>query len=298
MSPTKTLLVVAGPTAAGKTALCVRLAQELQTDVVSADSRQFYRELTIGTAKPTPAEMDGVRHHFIDSHSITETYTAGRYERDCLLCLEELFREKDVVILTGGSGLFLKVITDGLDEMPPADPEIREELRAWMQRDGLPALVGELRRLDPVYYEKVDQKNPQRIIRALEVCRSTGQPYSHFRRGTKIERPFQSIKLCLTREREALYTRIDQRMDAMLAAGLIDEARLLLPYRHHAALQTVGYQEIFPYLDGTYDYDELVRLLKRNSRRYAKRQMTWFRNQGDYEWVDADENVRTARRSP
>ncbi|MCY7350509.1 MAG: tRNA (adenosine(37)-N6)-dimethylallyltransferase MiaA [Cytophagaceae bacterium] len=282
----KTLLVIAGPTAVGKTALCVRLAQELKTDVVSADSRQFYRELTIGTAKPSLEEMGGVRHHFIDSHSIAETYTAGMYEADCLRCLAELFQKKDVVILTGGSGLFLKVITDGLDEMPPAVPEIREALQAWMQQDGLPALVEELRQSDPVYCEKVDKKNPQRIIRALEVCRSTGQPYSDFRRGAKVARPFQSLKICLTRDRDELYARIDSRMDAMLAAGLIDEVRPLLPYRHHNPLQTVGYQEVFPYLDGLYDYAELVRLLKRNSRRYAKRQLTWFRNQGDYEWID------------
>lgn len=279
----KTLLVIAGPTAVGKTAYCVELAKKLQTDVVSADSRQFYRELTIGTAKPTPEEMRGVTHHFIDSHSIGETYTAGQYERDCLKLLDELFRKKDVMILTGGSGLFLKVVTDGMDEMPDPAPELRQKLRSRLETEGLPALLDELQRLDPVFYEKIDRQNPVRVLRALEVCLTTGRPYSSMRTGKKAERPFVSKKICLTRPREELYTRIDARMDAMLAAGLVEEARSLLPYRHHNALQTVGYQEVFGFLDGEYDHDEMVRLLKRNSRRYAKRQMTWFRNQGDFE---------------
>ena len=282
--PEKTLLVIAGPTAVGKTAYCIELAKKLQTDVVSADSRQFYRELTIGTAKPTPEEMQGVTHHFIDSHNITETYTAGQYERDCLNLLDELFRKKDTVILTGGSGLFLKVVTDGMDEMPDPDPELRWELRRRLETEGLPALLEDLQRLDPVFYEKIDRQNPVRVLRALEVCLTTGQPYSSLRTGAKAERPFVSQKICLTRPREELYARIDARMDAMLAAGLVDEARTLLPYRHHNALQTVGYQEVFGFLDGAYDFDEMVRLLKRNSRRYAKRQMTWFRNRGEYEF--------------
>jgi len=282
--PEKTLLVIAGPTAVGKTAYCIELAKKLATDVVSADSRQFYRELTIGTAKPTPGEMRGVRHHFIDSHSITETYTAGQYERDCLNLLDDLFRKKNVVILTGGSGLLLKVVTDGMDDMPDPDPELRHELRRRLETEGLPALLEDLQRLDPVFYEKIDRQNPVRVLRALEVCLTTGQPYSSLRTGQKVGRPFQSKKICLTRPRGELYARIDARMDAMLAAGLLDEARSLLPYRHHNALQTVGYQEVFGFLDGEYDYAEMIRLLKRNSRRYAKRQMTWFRNQGKYEF--------------
>ncbi len=283
MNPAKTLLVIAGPTAVGKTAYCVELAKKLQTDVVSADSRQFYRELTIGTAKPTLAEMQGVPHHFIDSHSIAETYTAGQYEKDCLALLDRLFQEKDVVILTGGSGLFLKVVTDGMDAMPAPNPALRLELRKRLETEGLPVLLAELQRLDPVFYEKIDRQNPVRVLRALEVCLTTGLPYSSLRTGAKAERPFVSRKICLTRPRDELYARIDARMDAMLEAGLIEEARSLLPYRHHNALQTVGYQEVFGYLDGLYDDEELVRLLKRNSRRYAKRQMTWFRNQGDFE---------------
>ncbi len=284
----KTLLVIAGPTAVGKTAFCVALAKKLQTEVVSADSRQFYRELSIGTAKPSPEEMQGVPHHFIDSLSITQSYTAGQYERDCLLLLDRLFVEKDTVILTGGSGLFLKVVTDGMDELPDPNPEIRQVLQQRLQAEGLESLSDQLRHLDPIHHERVDKKNPQRVIRALEVCLSTGQPYSSFHTGQKAERPFCCQKICLTRPRNELYARIDARMDAMLAAGLVEEARSLLPFRHHNALQTVGYQEVFPYLDGTYDYAELVRLLKRNSRRYAKRQMTWFRNQGDFEMVSGE----------
>lgn len=292
MSAPKTLFVIAGPTAVGKTALCVRLAKTLATDVVSADSRQLYRELTIGTAKPTPAEMEGVRHHFIGSHSITDSVNAGRYERECLALLDELFRRKNVVILSGGTGLYINAVCFGLDDMPPVDPALRERLLQRLQTDGLPTLQHELRQLDPVYAETADLQNPVRVTRALEVCLSTGQPYSSFRRQQTAGRPFRPVLMALDRPREELYARIDTRTDAMLAAGLVDEVRSLLPYRHLPALQTVGYQEVFPYIDGAYGYDEMVRLLKRNSRRYAKRQLTWFRNQGEYQWIGADEEEK------
>ncbi|WP_229366055.1 tRNA (adenosine(37)-N6)-dimethylallyltransferase MiaA [Fibrisoma montanum] len=286
---TKTLLVIAGPTAVGKTSLCVQLAKALQTDVVSADSRQLYRELTIGTAKPTPAEMDGVRHHFIDSHSITELVSAGQYEREALALLDQLFQEKDVVILSGGTGLYINAVCYGLDDMPSTDLNTREQLMARLQTEGLAALQAELRRLDPVYAQTVDMQNSQRVVRALEVCLTTGRPYSSFRRQEAAERPFRSVMVALDRPREALYERIDRRMDAMLAAGLVDEARSLLPYRAHNALQTVGYKEVFEYLDGAYEYEEMVHRLKRNSRRYAKRQVTWFRHQGDFRWFGAED---------
>lgn len=282
MRAPKTLLVIAGPTAVGKTALCVRLAKVLATEVVSADSRQLYCELTIGTAKPTPAELAGIRHHFIDSHSITDPVNAGRYERECLALLDELFRRHDVVILSGGTGLYINAVCFGLDDMPPVDPALRERLLTRLQTEGLPILQHELRQLDPVYAQTADLQNPVRVTRALEVCLSTGQPYSSFRRQQPAGRPFRSVLMALDRPRDELYARIDARMDAMLAAGLVDEVRSLLPYRHLPALQTVGYQEVFPYVDGAYGYDEMVRLLKRNSRRYAKRQLTWFRNQGEY----------------
>lgn len=291
----KTLLVVAGATAVGKTTLCVQLAKDLKTDVVSADSRQLYRELSIGTAKPTCEEMDGVRHHFIDSHSILDPVNAGRYERECLHLLDELFKTKDVVILSGGTGLYINTVCFGLDDMPAVDPSLREHLLARLQAEGLEKLQQELRLLDPVYAQTADLQNPVRVTRALEVCLSTGEPYSSFRRQHTAERPFRSVLIALERPREELYERIDVRMDTMLKAGLLDEVRSLLPYRQLPALQTVGYQEVFPYLDGICEYDEMVRLLKRNSRRYAKRQLTWFRNQGNYKWVSPEDKEEVLR---
>ncbi|GAB4020925.1 tRNA (adenosine(37)-N6)-dimethylallyltransferase MiaA [Spirosoma koreense] len=291
----KKLLVVAGPTAVGKTALCVQLAKRLQTDVVSADSRQLYRELTIGTAKPSPADMDGVRHHFIDSHSITDPVNAGRYERECLALLDELFLTKEVVILAGGTGLYINAVCFGLDDIPPVEPALREHLLVRWQQEGLAPLVDELCQLDPVYAQTADLQNPIRVTRALEVCLATGQPYSSFRRQQTTERPFEPVLIALERPRDELYARIETRMDTMLAAGLLDEVRSLRPYRHLSPLQTVGYQEVFPYLDGTYDYNEMTRLLKRNSRRYAKRQLTWFRNQGDYQWFRPDQEEEILR---
>ena len=286
--PRPVLLTIAGPTAVGKTALCVQLAQQFQTEIVSADSRQFFRELSIGTAKPTPAEMQGVPHHFIDSHSINEDYSAGRFATDCLDVLTELFQKHPLVILTGGSGLYVQAVTDGLDELPSVPPEVRAQLHAELAAHGLPHLVAELAETDPVAHGRIDQQNPQRVVRALEITRATGRPFSSFHTQSEpAENPlFRNVKVALTREREALYQRINQRVEHMLAAGLLTEARGLLPYRHHHALQTVGYQEIFGFLDGAYDWAEAVRLLQRNTRRYAKRQLTWLRRDAAYEWVE------------
>jgi tRNA dimethylallyltransferase len=286
-APGPTLVVVAGPTAVGKTALSVQLAQHFRTEIVSADSRQFFREMSIGTAKPTPAEMQGVPHHFIDSHSITEDYSAGRFESDALRVLAELFGRHQVVVLTGGSGLYLQALTDGLDELPTSNPALRTQLQQELATTGLAPLVAELARLDPVAHARIDRQNHQRVLRAVEVCRATGQPFSSFQTGrTVASRPFHIIKTALTREREVLYARINQRVDEMLAAGLLAEVERLLPFRHHNALQTVGYQEIFGYLDGLYDWEEAVRLLKRNTRHYAKRQLTWLRRDAEYQWVE------------
>ncbi len=227
--------------------------------------------------------MDGVQHHFINSHSINDAVNAGRYERECLALLDTLFQKKDVVILSGGTGLYINAVCFGLDDMPPVDPQLREQLFQRLQHEGLESLQNELRRLDPDYAQTADLQNPIRVTRALEVCLETGKPYSSFRTRQRAERPFRSVFVALNRPREELYARIDARMDAMLTAGLVEEVRTLQAYRHLPALQTVGYQEVFPYLDGEYDYDEMIRLLKRNSRRYAKRQLTWFRNQGEYQ---------------
>jgi tRNA dimethylallyltransferase len=293
--PRPVLLAVAGPTAVGKTALTVALAQQLGTDIISTDSRQFYREMRIGTAKPTAAEMQGVPHHFVDSHSIVEDYSAGRFATEALGLLERLFQTHAVVIATGGSGLYLQALTDGLDELPAVPPEVRQQLQHELRTLGLPALVSELARLDPVAHQRLDLQNHQRVLRALEITRGTGQPFSSFHRGpaavaeAAAQRPFRVVKVALSRPREELYQRIDQRVLAMLAEGLVAEVEALVPYREHNALQTVGYQEIFGYLDGHYDYAEAVRLLQRNTRHYAKRQLTWLRRDLAYQWIDLSE---------
>jgi tRNA dimethylallyltransferase len=290
--PRPVLLALAGPTAVGKTALSVALAQQLGTEILSADSRQFFRELSIGTAKPTPDEMQGVPHHFIDSHSITQEYSAGRFAAEALAVLDGLFQRLPVVILTGGSGLYLQAVTDGLDDLPAVDPGVRQQLQHELQTQGLPALVAELAATDPVAHGRIDLQNHQRVLRALEITRGTGQPFSSYHTGPEAAaaaaaaRPFRVVKVALGRPREELYQRINQRVDAMLAAGLLAEVGGLLPFRHHQALQTVGYQEIFGFLDGDYDYAEAVRLLQRNTRHYAKRQLTWLRRDAGYQWVE------------
>lgn len=286
--PRPVLLTIAGPTAVGKTALCVQLARQLGTEIVSADSRQFFRELSIGTAKPTPGEMQGVPHHFIDSHSIREDYSAGRYATDALALLEELFKKHPVVILTGGSGLYLQAVTDGLDELPSVPPEVRAQLLAELATTGLAALVAELAATDPVTHARIDRQNHQRVVRALEITRGTGRPFSSYHTQVFAEadkRPFRVVKVALNRDREELYQRINLRVEQMLAAGLLDEVKSVLPYRHHHALQTVGYKEVFDYLDGQYDWHEAVRLLQRNTRHYAKRQLTWLRRDAGYKWI-------------
>ncbi len=281
----KHLVVVVGPTAVGKTDLCVRLAKHFRTEIISADSRQFFREMAIGTAKPTAAEQQGVPHHFVDSHSIKETYNAGAFEQDVLALLEKLFEQHEVVLMTGGSGLYVRAVLEGMDEMPEVAPEVRQALTQQYEKEGLQPLLDKLQELDPLYFAQVDKANPQRVVRALEVCLSSGLPYSSFRSSEKQGRPFNIVKIGLTRDRSELYGRIDQRMDLMLEQGLLEEAKALYPYRAHNALQTVGYKEIFDYLEGRYDWEEAVRLLKRNSRRYAKRQLTWFnKSPEEYTW--------------
>ncbi len=281
----KYLVVVVGPTAVGKTDLCVQLAKKYEAEIISADSRQFYREMTIGTAKPSEEEQQGVPHHFVNSHSISEEYNAGAFEQDVLALLPKLFAQQDVVFMTGGSGLYVRAVCEGMDEMPATDTALREALTQQYEEQGLQPLLDKLEQVDPLYFAQVDKANPQRVIRAVEVSISSGAPYSSFRKSEKQNRPFQVIKIGLTRDRAELYQRIDQRMDLMLGQGLLEEAKALYPHRSHNALQTVGYKEIFDYLDGMYDWNEAVRLLKRNSRRYAKRQLTWFNKHPDeYTW--------------
>lgn len=279
------LIVVAGPTAVGKTAYCVELAKKYNTEIISADSRQFYKELSIGTAKPSVEEQGGVKHHFIDSHSIHEYFSPGDFEREALKLLDQLFQQHEVVIATGGSGLYLKALTDGLDEMPEVDLDLREKLNNRLALEGIEVLADELKQLDPDYAAQVDIQNPQRIVRALEVCLSTGKPYSSFRNAKKAQRPFEMQLICLDRPREILYQRIDDRMDEMLKKGLVEEAKQFEQFQDLYALKTLGYKEVYGHLRGEYDEAEMIRLLKRNSRHYAKKQLTWFRHQGGYEFV-------------
>ncbi len=283
-----TLLVIAGPTAVGKTALCVEMAKSFDTEIISADSRQFYQELSIGTAKPSLNEQGGVKHHFIDSHSIHDYFSPGDFEREALKVLTDLFQTKDIVILTGGSGLYLKALMEGLDNMPDVDLNLRAKLMDALAEKGLEPLYTQLQDLDPEYAAKVDSQNPQRVVRALEVCLSTGKSYTSFRNQQKAYRPFEMIKICLDRPREELYARIDLRMDMMLAAGLIQEAKDFEAFQDRYALKTLGYKEVYGYFRGEYDESEMIRLLKRNSRHYAKKQLTWFRHQDDFEFIHPD----------
>lgn len=289
MADKKYLILVVGPTAVGKTDLCLNLAKKFRTEIVSCDSRQFYREMNLGTAKPSLEELRLVPHHLINSLSVEDDYDVRKFEKDALEILEHIFSKNSVAIMTGGSGLYADAITDGLDEIPDVDPEIRKRIIAEYEEKNLEWLQDEVKKVDPEYYELVDKQNPQRLMRALEVYLGTGLKFSGFRVKTKAIRPFQIIKIGLERGREELYQRIDLRMDQMVAAGLFDEADALFGKRHLNALQTVGYSEIFGYLEGKYDKEEAIRLLKRNSRRYAKRQLTWFRRDLEIKWFHPEE---------
>lgn len=288
-SPRKYLIIIAGPTAVGKTALSIQIAKALHTEIISADSRQFFRELNIGTAKPTLEELAQVNHHFINSHSISEIYSAGDFERDVLKLLETLFKKHDYVVMTGGSGFYVKAVSKGLDDLPAPLPGLRESLTEKLHANGLAPLQAEISEIDPTFALTPEINNPQRVIRALEVFYTTGSPISQFHLKQTQKRPFEQILIALDRDRSELYNRIDLRMDHMLQDGLITEAKDLLPYRSHHALQTVGYKEVYGFLDNHYDEEEMIRLLKQNSRRYAKRQLTWFRHQGNFEWFQTDE---------
>jgi tRNA dimethylallyltransferase len=283
----KTLIIIAGPTAVGKTDLAIEVAKKIKTEIISADSRQFFRELEIGTAKPSTADLTDVTHHFINSLSIKQQYDAAQFGKDAMAVINRLFLEHDTCVMCGGSGLYIKAATDGFDDMPAVDEAIRKNLRAGFEANGLPWLQQEMTAHDPGYFEKIDQHNPHRLIRALEVKLSTGKSLSEFFQKRQSALDFRVLKIGLDLPRDVLYQRIDMRMDQMIGAGLFDEAKELYPYRSHQALQTVGYKEIFDYLSGHYEKDEAIRLLKRNSRRYAKRQMTWFKKDKDFTWFDA-----------
>ena len=281
---TKRLIVIVGPTGSGKTDLSIRVAEHYACPIISTDSRQFYRGIPIGTAQPDSEQLERVEHHFIASHELTDDFNCGAYEVAALKRLEELFVKHDTVVAVGGSGLYIKALCEGMDDLPEVEPALRSELAERLKSEGLEALTEELRKVDPAFYEVVDRKNPARVLRALEVCISTGKPYSSLRTGEKRQRSFGIVKIGVNMERAVLYERIDRRVDIMVEAGLEDEARAVYPLRHLNSLQTVGYREMFDYFDGTISRDEAIELIKRNSRRYAKRQLTWFGRDEEIEW--------------
>jgi tRNA dimethylallyltransferase len=285
----KKLIVLVGPTAVGKTAAAITLAEQWNTEIISADSRQIYREMEIGTAKPTAEELSRIRHHFVNFKSIEENYNAGQFGRDAMELINQLFEERDVLILCGGSGLYIKALLEGFDEMPEIHEDLRKEIIEKYTQKGLAWLKGEVEKIDPDYFALVDVRNPQRLMRALELNLSSGQPMHILRKKKKIELPFQVTKIGLELPREELYQRIDLRMDQMIERGLFEEATRFYPQRHLNALQTVGYQEIFGHLEKKYDREEAIRLLKRNSRHYAKRQMTWFKKDQEIRWMRPEE---------
>lgn len=274
--------------------MAISLAKKYGSEVISCDSRQFYREIPVGTAAPTLSEQDGVPHHFIGSHSLREEYSAGRFSQDALRLLEEKFKEHDIMFMTGGSGLYIDAVCDGMDDIPQVAEEVRTALQEKFLNEGLEPLRAQLQELDPVFFETVDINNPQRIIRALEVCVQTGVPYSTLRTGKRVDRPFNVIKIGLRMPRKVLYDRINRRVDMMLEQGLEQEARSVYPLKEVNALQTVGYKEFFAYFDGKISREDAIELIKRNSRRYAKRQETWFGRDNSIQWFDAGEKSSSA----
>lgn len=280
------LTIVLGPTGVGKTDYSIQLAKEYGSPVISCDSRQIFKEMKIGTAPPSPAQLKEVKHYFIFSHSVTEHYTAGKYEIEALALLEELFRTHKRLVMTGGSGLYIDALCKGLDDFPEADQALRKQLTDRVRTDGLESLRRELERIDPESYRTIDTSNPQRVIRAVEVTLQTGRKFSDWKKNRIKSRPFAIRKIGLMRRRDILYDRINRRTDLMMDAGLLAEVRSLAAYRNMPALQTVGYKELFDYLDGKTGLEEAVELIKRNSRRYAKRQLTYWGRDPEIEWLD------------
>lgn len=284
-----TLIVLIGPTGVGKTELSLRLAENFQTSIVSADSRQLYAELKIGTAAPTPEQLNRVPHHLVGTLHLSDYYSAAQYELEAMEILNQLFTEKDVVILTGGSMMYVDAICKGIDDIPTVDAETRQLMLQRYEEEGLEQLCSELRILDPEYYRIVDLKNHKRVIHALEICYMTGKTYTSFRTKEKKERPFNIIKIGLLRDREELYQRINQRVDQMIKDGLVEEAKSVVSYRNLNSLNTVGYKEIFKYLDGEWDLPFAIEKIKQNSRIYSKKQMTWFKRDEEIKWFHPDQ---------
>lgn len=285
----KTLLVLIGPTGVGKTELSLQLAERLQCPIINADSRQIYKDISIGTAAPTEDELKRVKHYFVHTLSLDEYYSAAEYERDVLTLLDELFKEHHTVVLSGGSMMYVDAVTKGIDDIPTVDDETREMLKQRYENEGLDTLLAELKLLDPDYYELVDKKNHKRVIHALEICYMTGKPYTSFRTNTQKQRPFRIVKFGLSRERESLFRRINQRVEQMMSDGFLDEAKQVYPLKHLNSLNTVGYKELFKVLDGEWQLGMAVERIKKNTRVYAKKQMTWYKHDTDIHWLNADQ---------
>ena len=287
---TPLLVVIAGPTAVGKTQLCVQVAQHFNTEIISADSRQFYKELAIGTAKPTFQEMQNVKHHFVNFLSIQQNYNVNEFEKEALVVLNKLFKQHQIVILTGGSGLFIDALCDGFDDdLPGADEQLRAELETLYQKYGIEILQKKLNQLDPKFYQKIDLNNIKRLTRAIEVCMTTGKPYSELRKGTKQNRPFNLLKIALNRNREELFERINLRVEKMIQEGLLNEVKSVLVDKDKNALKTVGYSELFDFLEDKCTFEQAITNIKINTRRYAKKQINWFSKDTDYQWFHPDE---------
>lgn len=282
----KTLLTIVGPTAIGKTRMAIALATHFGTEILSCDSRQFFKELRIGTAVPSAEELAQVPHHFIQHKSIFESYSVGDFERDAIALLDKLFKKHDVVVMVGGSGLYAKAIIDGLDDFPEVDEVIRQELNEAYAQKGIEYLQELLKTLDEVQYNQMDVQNPQRLIRALEVCRASGKPYSSFLQRKEKQRDFTSVQIGLTADRTEVYERINKRVDMMLEEGLLIEAQDMMPYKHLNALQTVGYKELFSFFEGECSFEAAIEAIKMNTRRFAKRQFTWFQKDKRIKWFD------------
>ena len=283
------MIVIVGPTAVGKTSTAIQLAKHFDTEIISADSRQFFKELTIGTAKPTLAEQAQAKHHFIDNKSITETYNASDFEQEVIPFLENWFKQQNTIVMCGGSGMYVNAVLNGFDEnIPSANKELRILLNNQLKQKGIAYLQEQLRELDPEFYQVVDLHNSKRLLRAIEVCLTSGKPYSEMRKGQKKERNFIPIKIGIERERSVLYHRINQRVDEMIKEGLMEEAKTLIDYKDKNALKTVGYSEVFQLMEGRYDLPAAIEKIKTNSRRYAKRQLTWFKRDSEIKWFDAD----------
>lgn len=286
------LIVIVGPTAIGKTTLSIKLAQHFKSEIISSDSRQFFKEMCIGTAVPNKEELASAKHHFIQNRSIFDAYNVGQFERDALNKLDFLFKKNNIVIMVGGSGLYVDAVLKGLDYFPDVEPEIRKNLNRKLNSEGIESLQKQLLELDIDSYNTIEIDNPHRLIRALEICIGTGKPYSFFKNKPKEKRNFTPIKIGLTAERGVLYDRINQRVDLMMQHGLLEEAKALYPHKEHNALQTVGYRELFNYFKGTIDLEFAISEIKKNTRRFAKRQGTWFRKDTEIEWFDYKSNLK------